>query len=65
MFRVAFGQSKMQARPIAGILHFIIYASFLIINIEVLEIVIDGIFGTHRFFASFLSSTYDVLISFF
>ena len=44
MFRVAFGQSKMQARPIAGILHFIIYASFLIINIEVLEIVIDGIF---------------------
>ena len=65
MFRVAFGQSKMQARPIAGILHFIIYASFLIINIEVLEIVIDGIFGTHRFFASFLSIAYDVLISFF
>lgn len=65
MFRVAFGQSKMQARPIAGILHFIIYASFLIINIEVLEIVIDGIFGTHRFFASFLSGAYDVVISFF
>ena len=65
MFRVAFGQSKMQARPIAGILHFIIYASFLIINIEVLEIVIDGIFGTHRFFASFLSGAYDVIISFF
>ena len=65
MFRVAFGQSKMQARPIAGILHFIIYASFLIINIEVLEIVIDGIFGTHRFFASFLFGTYDVVISFF
>lgn len=65
MFRVAFGQSKMQARPIAGILHFIIYASFLIINIEVLEIVIDGIFGTHRFFASFLFGAYDVVISFF
>ena len=65
MFRVAFGQSKMQARPIAGILHFIIYASFLIINIEVLEIVIDGIFGTHRFFASFLLGAYDVVISFF
>ena len=65
MFRVAFGQSKMQARPIAGILHFIIYTSFLIINIEVLEIVIDGIFGTHRFFASFLSGAYDVVISFF
>ena len=55
----------MQVRPIAGILHFIIYVSFLIINIEVLEIVIDGIFGTHRFFASFLSGTYDILISFF
>ena len=65
MFRVAFGQSNMQARPIAGILHFIIYASFLIINIEVLEIVIDGIFGTHRFFASFLFGAYDVVISFF
>jgi len=65
MFRVAFGQSKMQARPIAGILHFIIYASFLIINIEVLEIVIDGIFGKHRFFASFLLGAYDVVISFF
>ena len=54
MLRVAFGQSKMQARPIAGFLHFIIYASFLIINIEVLEIIIDGIFGTHRYFAHFL-----------
>ena len=39
MLRVAFGQSKMQARPVAGILHFIVYVSFLIINIEVLEIV--------------------------
>lgn len=65
MLRVAFGQSKMQARPIAGFLHFIIYASFLIINIEVLEIVIDGVFGTHRFFAHFLGGTYDIIISFF
>lgn len=65
MLRVAFGQSKMQARPIAGFLHFIIYASFLIINIEVLEIVIDGIFGTHRFFAHILGSAYDMIISFF
>jgi len=65
MLRVAFGQSKMQARPIAGFLHFIIYASFLIINIEVLEIIIDGIFGTHRYFAHFLGGTYDVIISFF
>lgn len=65
MLRVAFGQSKMQARPIAGFLHFIIYASFLIINIEVLEIIIEGIFGNHRYFAHFLGGTYDVIISFF
>ena len=65
MLRVAFGQSKMQARPIAGFLHFIIYTSFLIINIEVLEIIIDGIFGTHRYFAHFLGGAYDVIISFF
>jgi heterodisulfide reductase subunit C len=65
MLRVAFGQSKMQARPIAGFLHFIIYASFLIINIEVLEIIIDGIFDTHRYFAHFLGGAYDVIISFF
>jgi heterodisulfide reductase subunit C len=65
MLRVAFGQSKMQARPIAGFLHFIIYASFLIINIEVLEIVIDGIFGTHRFFAHYLGAAYGIIISFF
>ena len=65
MLRVAFGQSKMQARPIAGFLHFIIYASFLIINIEVLEIIIDGLFGTHRYFAHFLGGAYDVIISFF
>lgn len=65
MLRVAFGQSKMQARPVAGVLHFIIYASFLIINIEVLEIIIDGLFGTHRFFAPFLGSAYTSIISFF
>lgn len=65
MLRVAFGQSKMQARPIAGFLHFVIYASFLIINVEVLEIIIDGIFGTHRFFAHFLGGAYDIIISFF
>jgi len=65
MLRVAFGQRKMRARPIAGFLHFIIYVSFLIINIEVLEIVIDGVFGTHRFFAHFLGGAYDIIISFF
>ncbi|HCP41543.1 MAG TPA: Fe-S oxidoreductase [Cryomorphaceae bacterium] len=65
MFRVAFGQSKMQARPIAGFLHFIIYISFIIINIEVLEIVIDGIFGSHRFFSHYLGNAYNFVISFF
>ena len=49
MFRVAMGQSKMTRRPVAGILHIIVYLGFLIINIEVIEIVVDGIFGTHRF----------------
>ncbi len=64
MIRVALGQSKMSVRPIAGFLHFIVYAGFVIINIEVLEILIDGIFGTHRVFA-FLGSLYNVLIGSF
>ncbi|MDG1475681.1 MAG: (Fe-S)-binding protein [Vicingaceae bacterium] len=64
MARVAMGQSKMQARPVVGILHFIVYAGFIIINIEVLEIVLDGILGTHRLFSP-LGSLYTVLISTF
>lgn len=48
MLLVAFGQSRMVKRPVAGILHIIVYAGFVIINVEVLEIIIDGIFGTHR-----------------
>ena len=65
MLRVAFGQSKMQARPVAGTLHFIVYVAFLIINIEVLEIIVDGLFGTHRFFEPFLGSAYPIIIGFF
>lgn len=65
MLKVAFGQSKMVVRPIAGLLHIVIYAGFLLINIEVLEIVIDGIFGTHRVFAPLLGGLYTVAISFF
>ena len=65
MLRVAFGQSKMQAKPVAGALHFVVYAGFLLINIEVLEIVLDGILGTHRIFAAPLGSLYTVAISFF
>ena len=64
MIMVALGQSKMVKRPIAGILHIIVYASFIIINIEVVEILIDGLFGTHRIF-SFLGGFYDVLIGSF
>ena len=52
MTRVALGQSKMVKRPIAGILHIFVYVGFVIINIELLEIIIDGIFGTHRYLQS-------------
>ena len=64
MAMIALGQSKMVRRPIAGILHIIVYAGFIIINIELLEIIIDGVFGTHRVF-SFLGAFYDVLIASF
>ena len=64
MVRIALGQSKMVNRPIAGILHIIVYLGFIIINIEVIEIIIDGIFGTHRIF-SFLGSFYSFLIGSF
>jgi heterodisulfide reductase subunit C len=64
MAMIALGQSKMVKRPIAGILHFFVYVGFVIINIEVLEIIIDGLFGTHRIF-SFLGTLYDVLIGSF
>ena len=65
MLKVAFGQSKMTVRPIAGALHIIVYAGFLLINIEVLEIIIDGLFGQHRFFAPYLGGLYTIAISFF
>jgi ferredoxin len=64
MLKVAFGQTKMAARPIPFVLHFIVYAGFILINIEVLEILIDGIFGTHRVL-SFLGPVYDLAIGFF
>jgi heterodisulfide reductase subunit C len=64
MARVALGQGKMVNRPVAGIFHIIIYAGFVLINIEVLEIVIDGLFGTHRVLA-FLGPVYDAAIGFF
>lgn len=64
MAMIALGQSKMVKRPIAGVLHIIVYVGFVIINIELLEIIIDGLFGTHRVFA-FLGTIYDVLIASF
>lgn len=64
MAMIALGQSKMITRPIAGILHIIVYIGFIVINIEVLEIVIDGLFGTHRIFSS-IGPVYGVLIGTF
>ena len=62
---IAFGQRKMFDRPLVGSMHFVIYAGFLLINIEVLEIVLDGLFGTHRLFAPVLGGFYTVMINFF
>ena len=64
MIHIALGQSKMVKRPIAGLLHIIVYVGFIIINIEVLEIIIDGLFGTHRIFSP-LGSFYSFLIGSF
>jgi heterodisulfide reductase subunit C len=65
MALIALGQSKMVRRPVAGILHIFVYVGFIIINIELLEIIIDGLFGTHRIFAPYLGVVYDVLIASF
>ena len=56
MAKIALGQGKMTTRPIAGILHILVYAGFLIINLELLEIIIDGIFGTHRFLKNIIGN---------
>lgn len=69
MIRIALGQSKMVRRPVSGFLHIIVYVGFIIINIEVLEIILDGILGTHRLFLpllgagfyGFLIGTFEVL----
>ncbi|OIQ23777.1 (Fe-S)-binding protein [Lacinutrix sp. MedPE-SW] len=66
MAMIALGQSKMVKRPIAGFLHVVVYVGFVIINIEVLEIIIDGLFGTHRIGLSILpESVYGFLIGSF
>lgn len=64
MAKIALGQGKMVRRPIAGVLHIIVYLGFVIINIEVLEIIIDGLLGTHRIFSG-IGPIYGVLIGAF
>ncbi len=64
MLWVAIGQSKMTTRPISAILHIFVYVGFIVINIEMLEILFDGVFGTHRSLL-FLGAVYPVLISVF
>ena len=66
MFRVALGQSKMTTRPVAAFFHILIYVGFIIVNIEVVEIIVDGIFGTHRFLTQLLPlPLYNFLIGSF
>jgi heterodisulfide reductase subunit C len=65
MARVALGQSKMVVRPLAGFFHILIYAGFVLINIEVLEIVLDGITGSHRIFSHSFGAVYTLAIGFF
>ena len=65
MILVAIGQSKMVVKPVSGLMHIVVYAGFIIINVEVLEIILDGIFGTHRLFSGVLGGFYDFLIGSF
>ena len=64
VFFIAFGQSKMFKKPLVAFLHLIVYLGFIIINIEIIEIIIDGLFGTHRVL-SFMGSFYNFLIGSF
>ncbi len=65
VLRIAFGQKKMFDRPLVGLLHFLVYAGFVLINLEVLEIILDGMTGRHRLFSTFMGSFYPVMIGFF
>nr|HQV06972.1 Fe-S oxidoreductase [Chitinophagaceae bacterium] len=62
---LAFGQKKMFRNPLVAVMHFLVYAGFIIINIEVLEIILDGILGTHRLFSNALGNIYLFLINAF
>jgi heterodisulfide reductase subunit C len=65
MCKVAIGQSKMVVRPVAGIMHIFVYLGFIIINVEVLEIVVDGFTNSHRSFLSLMGPYYSAFISLF
>ncbi|MFN4892087.1 MAG: 4Fe-4S dicluster domain-containing protein [Bacteroidota bacterium] len=65
VFLLALGQQKMFRKPGVAILHLIVYAGFIIINIEIIEIILDGILGQHRLFAPLLGAVYPVLINSF
>jgi heterodisulfide reductase subunit C len=65
LFLLALGQKKMFRNPLVAVMHFIIYAGFVIINLEVLEIVLDGVLGTHRLFHQTLGGFYRFMINFF
>lgn len=65
MIRIAIGQSKMGIKPISAFLHLVVYIGFILINIELIEIIIDGLIGSHRIFAPFLGKFYDFLVGSF
>ena len=58
MARVAMGQSKMTRKPVAGFFHILIYVAFVITQVELIEILVDGISGSHRFFQPYLGGLY-------
>ena len=60
---VAFGQKKMFSRPLTALFHAFIYVAFLFTQIELIEILLDGILGTHRLFADSLGLLYTVVIN--
>ncbi|MFT6747742.1 MAG: heterodisulfide reductase subunit C [Glaciecola sp.] len=65
LLKVAIGQGKMTKKPISGILHIIVYVGFVLINVEVIEIIVDGAFGTHRFLSGLFGSFYNFMIGSF
>ena len=65
MSKIALGQGKLIKRPVSGFLHVVVYVGFVIINIELLEIVLDGILGSHRLFSDYLGDLYGYLIGTF